>query len=79
MRLGEQREFFVLRKAGTDQFYVDPDKTTENLLMAKLIEDISEKDAFKKLIIQASIRTEGKTSEPHLVRVRIATHEVPYP
>lgn len=73
MKLDETKEFFVLRKGDTGQFYSESGGTTENLLEAKLITDRNDVDDFEKLISQASISAERKTPILERIRIRITT------
>jgi hypothetical protein len=71
MTLGETKEFFVLRKIGTEEFFCEPAKTTTELLAAKLIAGRDEVDEFTKLVHQASVSAEQRTANVERVRIRI--------
>jgi hypothetical protein len=75
MKLGGAGEFWVLRKAGTEEYYSGPATTTLDILEARRFTDREKVDTFRAEVEQKGISIEGKTPGSKIIRIRIATEQ----
>ncbi len=71
MKLGDKKEFFVVRKSGTEEYYREPANTTADILEARRFTEREEVDAFRTEIDRAGIRIEQKTPLSEIIRIQI--------
>jgi hypothetical protein len=75
MKLGETKEFWVLRKAGTEEYYCEPANTKPDILEARRFTEHEERDTFKAHIAQAAISAHQTVPALETVRIRIKTEQ----
>jgi hypothetical protein len=75
MKLGDTKDFYVLRKDDTDLYYCESASTTDDLLEAKRF-DRDGIDKFRAAVNQAHISLYNKTPILDIVHIQIATKQL---
>jgi len=78
MKLGETKEFWVLRKGRTEGFYMDVGTSTvENVLEAQRFTKREEVEEFKTKVAQWHIRIEQTVPFMELLHIQITAMQLP--